>query len=78
MTTTPQTEATAATLAAWREAMGFTHRDAADALGCSRTSYAKWEGGEARVPKYIALACAAVALNIKVEGGADAEAEDEE
>jgi transcriptional regulator with XRE-family HTH domain len=70
-------DANAAHLASWREAMGFSQREAAEALGCSRNAFAGWESGEARVPRYIVLACAAVALNIKVEGGADAEADED-
>lgn len=54
----------AATLAAWRERMGFSKTDAADALGCSRNSWAAWEGGESEVPRYIGLACAALALGM--------------
>ena len=77
MNTSQPVEANATTLAAWREAMGLSQREAVTALGCSRGAFAGWESGESRVPKYIALACAAVALNIKAEGGADAEADEE-
>jgi transcriptional regulator with XRE-family HTH domain len=77
MNTEQTLEANASSLTAWREAMGFSQREAAVALGCSRNALAGWESGEARTPKYIALACAALALNIKVEGGADAD-EDED
>lgn len=34
---------------------------AADALGCSRTSIKTWETGTHKVPRYIALACQALA-----------------
>lgn len=44
----------------WRARMGFTNRaDAAKAIGCSLRSIYNYENGTP-IPKYIALACAAV------------------
>jgi transcriptional regulator with XRE-family HTH domain len=45
---------------AWREAMGFTQRDAAEALGCSRQALHNWEHGATECPRYIGLAMAAL------------------
>lgn len=59
---------TAQTLAAWRERMGYSQRDAADALGCSRGAWAGWENSVHPVPRYIGLACAALALGMKPYG----------
>lgn len=55
------------TLAKWREQMGFTVMEAITALGCSERAWDRWEGGERPVPKYIKLACSALALGIKPE-----------
>jgi transcriptional regulator with XRE-family HTH domain len=51
-------------LVAWRERMGFSQRDACDALGCSRNALSGWE--KTRPPRYIGLACQALALGVKV------------
>jgi DNA-binding transcriptional regulator YiaG len=53
-----------ATLLAWREAMGFTQRDAAEALGCSRAALLSWEKGNTECPYYIGLAMGALALGM--------------
>ena len=58
----------AGTLVAWRERMGFSQRDACKALGCSRGAWAGWEIGTNPVPRYIGLACAALALGMKPYG----------
>jgi DNA-binding XRE family transcriptional regulator len=55
------------TLAAWRQRMGYSQRDAAKALGCSRGALAGWEAGQA-IPRYIGLACAALALGMNAYG----------
>lgn len=46
---------------AWRKRMNYNQRQAAEALGCSLRSISNWESG-ASIPKYIALACSAVAM----------------
>lgn len=58
----------AATLALWRERMGYSQTEAAEVLGCSRNAWAGWEQGEHRVPRYIGLACAALALGMTPYG----------
>ena len=58
---------TAAGLKAWRERLKFSKTQAARELGCSRQSIYEWESGRSPVPRYITLACAALALGIKAE-----------
>jgi transcriptional regulator with XRE-family HTH domain len=55
-------------LKAWRERMGFSQRDACEALGCSRGAWSGWENGTQNVPQYIGLATAALALGLKPLG----------
>lgn len=57
-----------AVLRAWRERMGFSQRDACEALGCSRGGWTGWESGKQDIPRYIGLACAALALGMKPYG----------
>jgi transcriptional regulator with XRE-family HTH domain len=57
-----------ATLAAWRERMGYSQRDACKALGCSRGAWTRWENSQHDVPKYIGLACSALALGMTAMG----------
>jgi len=54
---------TPASFKAWRERLYGPRgvRAAAEALGCSRTSIHAWETGRHEVPRYIALACQALA-----------------
>jgi transcriptional regulator with XRE-family HTH domain len=52
-------------LLAWRERMGFTQTDACVALGCSRNAWASWESGAQMPPRYIGLACDALALGVQ-------------
>jgi len=52
------------TLSAWRERMGYSQRDACHELGCSRAAWGNWETGKHKVPRYIWLACAALALGM--------------
>lgn len=56
------------TLKAWRERMGYSQREASSALGCSRSAWQAWEGGDQEPPRYIGLACAALALGMKPYG----------
>jgi transcriptional regulator with XRE-family HTH domain len=58
----------AATLTAWRDRMGYSQRDACTALGCSRGAWSTWENGTHHVPRYIGLACAALALGMTTYG----------
>lgn len=57
-----------ATLTAWRDRMGYSQREAADILGCSLGSWAEWEQGSRKIPRYIGLACAALALGMTPYG----------
>ena len=57
-----------ATLESWRVRMGFSQRDAVKALGCSREAWANWENGKHVIPRYIGLACAALALGMSAYG----------
>lgn len=54
----------AASVLAWREAMGFSQRDAAEALGCARQALHNWEHGTVECPRYIGLAMAALAMGM--------------
>jgi transcriptional regulator with XRE-family HTH domain len=58
---------TAQVLISWRERMGYSVRDSCNALGCSRNAWARWENG-GKIPRYIGLACAALALGMKPYG----------
>lgn len=58
---------TGSDLVEWRRRLNLTQAAAAAALGCGRRSLQQWED-PARpqgVPKYIGLACAALALGIR-------------
>jgi transcriptional regulator with XRE-family HTH domain len=48
----------------WRCRLGLTQQQAADRLGCARRSVQNWEQPGAKIPGYIALACAAVAYGL--------------
>lgn len=51
-------------LKSWRKRLGFTSQErAAEAIGCSLRSVCNYENGTP-IPKYIALACAAVEKGI--------------
>lgn len=49
-----------ASLKAWRDRHKLSRHAAAEQLGCSERSIRNWEGGVHMIPRYIALACAAV------------------
>ena len=57
-----------AVLTAWRDRMGYSQREAAIALGCSRGAWSGWEAGTQAIPRYIGLACAALALGMAPYG----------
>ena len=52
-------------LRAWQAAMGYTYESAAEALGMSRSGYAKLVGGVVKIDLRTALACAAVAAGLQ-------------
>jgi transcriptional regulator with XRE-family HTH domain len=49
----------------WRISLGITQIEAAKALGCSRTTLAAYENGKSKIPRYIALACAAIVARLR-------------
>lgn len=56
----------------WRRRLGWSQVEAAEHLGCGRSSLQQWERGGTAIPRYIGLACAALALGIRdypSEGG---------
>lgn len=56
---------TPASFLAWRERLHLNRVGAARALGMSRETLRFYETGKRRIPLYIALACAAIALGIE-------------
>lgn len=55
------------TFKSWRESMGYSSKDAADELGVDEYLIDLWEKRPPEdTPKYIQLACNALALGIKV------------
>ena len=48
-------------LRAWQAQMGYTYEKAAEALGISRSGFAKLLAGDHAIDKRTALACAAIA-----------------
>lgn len=52
-------------LIAWRQRLGIRSRaEAARRLGLSRNAYTGYEEGRTKIPRYIALACAAIAHGV--------------
>jgi transcriptional regulator with XRE-family HTH domain len=49
-------------LKAWRERLKLTRASAARELGASAMAYRGWEDGKTTIPRYIGLACSAVAM----------------
>jgi DNA-binding transcriptional regulator YiaG len=52
-------------LRAWRELWEMSQEQLARELGCSKRALQKWEAGETRVPRYVAMAGAAVLHRLK-------------
>jgi transcriptional regulator with XRE-family HTH domain len=59
---------TAAELIKLRERFGWSQAEAARQLGCSLSSIHNWEKGVNKIPDSIALAAAAVAMNLPPYG----------
>jgi len=55
---------TPAEFRAWRNRLGWGKAEAADHLGMGRNTAARYEAGENAIPRYVALACAALAHGI--------------
>jgi transcriptional regulator with XRE-family HTH domain len=55
---------TPASFIAWRTRLKLRANAAAKALGCSPNSITAWERGKTPIPRYIALACAAIAFGL--------------
>lgn len=49
----------------WIDRMGFSDREAARQLGCSRAALAHWLAGETPIPHYIGLAMSALAHGLR-------------
>jgi DNA-binding transcriptional regulator YiaG len=59
---------TAAELIKLRERLKWSQAEAARNLGCSARSIVNWEKGTSKIPKNIALAAAAVVMNLPPYG----------
>jgi len=59
---------TPTTLKQWRERMNLNKTEAALALGLSPNGYHAYETGWSRIPRYVALACSAIAMNLPPYG----------
>jgi transcriptional regulator with XRE-family HTH domain len=59
-------------LTAWRLAENFNRAEAARELGCARNSIIAWENGKAEIPRYIELACLAIAHKLHQAPAAEA------
>lgn len=56
---------TAQEFIAWREHLALNRREAAEALGLSKTTVTTYEHARAHIPRYVALACTALANNLR-------------
>ena len=52
----------------WRQRMGFTRIKAAEVLGLGRNQPGHYEEDRRAVPRYVALACAAVCMGVPPYG----------
>jgi len=64
MQTDAEAMMTANELKAWRKRCGYSRAAACRDLGCSPTSFRRYERGERPVPQMMALAC--VALDVQL------------
>lgn len=58
-------------LRAWQAQMVYTYDTAAEALGMSRSGYAKMVLGQAAIDRRTALACAAIAAGVGPWGASE-------
>lgn len=56
---------TGATFRQWRERLGLNRIDAAEQLGVHRNSITNWERETNPLPRWVALACAAIAYGLE-------------
>ena len=61
----------AASFVRWRQLMGFSQEQAAEALGLSTRTIANYEGGSYPISKTVALACGALAFGLTDYTGAN-------
>lgn len=57
----------AADLREWQVRHDYTYASAADALGVSRATYARYLAANGELPRMLALACAAIDLGIDLQ-----------
>jgi predicted transcriptional regulator len=55
---------TPSSFTAWRARLRLDKSKAARALGCSRNVIIGYENGSKKIPRYMALACAALAMGL--------------
>lgn len=63
---------TANDLRAWQKAQGYTYDTAAEALGMSRATFARYLKDPGELPRWLALACAAIDVGLEPLGTATA------
>ena len=52
----------------WRDNMGYSLDDCSHELGVTAEEWKAWESGDAKIPRYIGLACSALALGMNPYG----------
>lgn len=52
----------------WRKRMRFSQEKAAELIGCSKRAIQLWEAGKNKIPKYVAMAIAAIQFNLPPYG----------
>ena len=62
---------TANDLRAWQVRHGYTYNTAAEALGMGRTTFAEYLKREGQLPRWLALACAAIDAGLRPIGHPD-------
>lgn len=62
---------TAGDLRAWQARHGYTYNTAAEALGMGRTTFAEYLKREGALPRWLALACAAIDAGLRPIGHPD-------
>ena len=53
------------TLTRWRMSLGLSRADACKQLGIAPNTWTKYQEGRTTIPRYIALACAAISKNLE-------------